>query len=245
MLPLHVQAHREGKLMLPKKARSIIRECLPPIVVRLIRSARSSGTKKFYPFEGDEQSAASYDRVFVKHDHWRRHYTESPYFPVWTVIADRISRSQVNSILDIGCGSGQVAQLLHDKGLKNYLGIDFSVERICQARLVCPEFRFVVADIFETDLLSHHDYDGVVCLEFLEHVERDLQLIQNLRPGTLFWASVPNFGGKAHVRYFNSIEEVVQRYADYFDDFRVDEQFADSKGKKFFILEGVKQSKCP
>jgi len=129
--------------------------------------------------------------------------------------------------------------LLHDKGIQKYLGIDFSTERIKQARIVCPEFDFVVANVFETDLLSNRDYEGVVCLEFLEHVERDVQLLERLRPGILFWGSVPNFGAKQHVRHFHKSIEVVQRYGDYFDDFRVDEHLANTRGTKYFLLEGI------
>lgn len=217
--------------MLTVKVKALIRECLPPILLRLIRSYR-------LPAKGQEQSSAYYDTSFLSHDHWRRHYTESPYFPMWTIIADRIARTQTSSILDIGCGPGQVAQLLRDKGIKRYLGIDFSTERVKQARKACPEFEFVVADVFETDLLSKQHYDGVVCLEFLEHVERDLQIIQSLHPGKLFWGSVPNFSGKAHVRHFHDREEIIQRYAEYFDNFRADEHIANTKGTKYFLLEG-------
>jgi trans-aconitate methyltransferase len=230
--------------MLKEKTKLLVRECLPPIMLRLVRSFRSLITKNSYPLKGEEQSAAFYDRSFLDHDHWHRHYTESRYFPMWAIIADRIVRSQVSSILDIGCGPGQVAQLLRDKGVQSYLGIDFSTERVMQARAVCPEFDFLAVDVFETDLLATHNYAGVVCLEFLEHVERDLQVIQNLHPGTLFWASVPNFGGKQHVRHFRSSEEVIQRYADYFDDFRTDEHIANNRGTKYFLLEGIVKSRA-
>jgi hypothetical protein len=99
-----------------------------------------------------------------------------------------------------------------------------------------------VANVFETDILSNHDYNGVVCLEFLEHIERDVQVLERLRPGTLFWGSVPNFGCKQHVRYFQNSIEVIERYGDYFNDFRVDEHLSDTKGTKYFLLEGITKS---
>lgn len=225
-----------------EKAKLLLRECLPPIILRLIRSFRLPITGKTHPCTGVEEDPAFYDKSFLDHAHWRLHYTESQYFPMWTIIAGRIYRSPVRSILDIGCGPGQVAQLLRDKGIKKYLGIDFSTERIKQARIVCPEFDFLAVDVFETDLLSNHDYDGVVCLEFLEHVERDLQVIEKLRPGVLFWGSVPNLQAKQHVRYFHNRKEVMQRYEDYFDDFRVDEHLSNSKGTKYFLIQGVTKS---
>jgi 2-polyprenyl-3-methyl-5-hydroxy-6-metoxy-1,4-benzoquinol methylase len=155
------------------------------------------------------------------------------------MIADRICHSKVSSILDIGCGPGQVAQLLRDKGVQKYLGIDFSSERIKHAKRICPEFDFVQTDVFKSDLLSNSHYDGVICLEFLEHVDRDVQVIEALRPGTRFWGSVPNFGAKQHVRYFHNCEEVIERYGNYFDDFKVDEHLANTLGAKFFVIEGI------
>ena len=183
-----------------------------------------------------------YDTSFRNHEHWRRHYTKSPFYPMWSVIADRICRSGVRSILDIGCGPGQVAQLLRDKGIEEYAGIDFSAERIKRARSVCSGFQFIEMDIFESAILSEHGYDAVLCLEFLEHVDRDLEVIERIRQGTQFWASVPSFGDKAHVRYFGDVEEVEDRYGAFFGEFRVDEHRVDDEGNKQFLLEGIRNS---
>ena len=208
---------------LRRKARSLIRECMPPAVLRMLCREREPGF---------------YDRSFLAGDHWRRHYTESHYYSQWSIIADRISHAQTLSVLDIGCGPGQFASLLRDQGLIQYLGIDFSPARIEQARKVCPEFDFVEANVFETNLLRTHKYDAAVCLEFLEHVERDLKVIRALRVGTRFYASVPDFGGPAHVRYFHSPDEVEKRYADDLDGLRVDVHQG-SREQQFFLLEGV------
>jgi 2-polyprenyl-3-methyl-5-hydroxy-6-metoxy-1,4-benzoquinol methylase len=84
------------------------------------------------------------------------------------------------------------------------------------------------------------DYDVVVTAEFLEHVKEDLTIIERIRPGTRVYASVPNFPHPAHVRYFNSKEEVSARYSSAFIDFRVDEFLYGSSGMSFFIFEGVR-----
>ncbi|NIV18191.1 MAG: methyltransferase domain-containing protein, partial [Woeseiaceae bacterium] len=93
----------------------------------------------------------------------RQHYTLSKYYPFWAVIADRAVRYGANSILDIGCGAGQFASLLYDKGLREYCGIDFSRKRIEHARLVCPDFTFVVKDALETKVYGTLLYDTVIC----------------------------------------------------------------------------------
>ena len=161
---------------------------MPPAVLRLLRSSSRLATTP-----GREQGPEFYERSIFAGDHWWRHYTESQYYPQCSIIADRIARARTVSVLDIGCGPGQFAALLRDQGLRQYLGIDFSPARIKQAKKVCPKFDFVETNVFETTLLRTHEYDAAVCLEFLEHVERDLEVIGSLHKGTRFYASVPGF----------------------------------------------------
>jgi SAM-dependent methyltransferase len=222
------------------KVASFARECVLPVVFRL-RRAVGARLGRAAPKQGAEQSADFYDRSFLDHDHWKRHYTESHYYPVWAVLADRILRAGSESVLDIGCGPGQVAALLRDKGISRYLGIDFSTERIKQARSVCPEFEFLAADIFACDVLTTRTYDCVVCTEFLEHVDRDLEVLDLLRPGTRCLATVPNFGALQHVRFFRDVREVTRRYSEKFVDLRVDDHLATARGTRFFIMDGIKR----
>ena len=91
--------------------------------------------------------------------------------------------------------------------------------------------------MFETDLLSA--YDTVVCLEFLEHVERDLEILGRIRGGTHFYGTVPNFPSGAHVRHFESAQEVYERYEKRFHELAVDTHLADTKGRLFFVMEGI------
>jgi SAM-dependent methyltransferase len=191
--------------------------------------------------DGSEQGPDWYDQSFDASEHWRSHYSESGYYFLWTVIADRILRAQADAVLDIGCGSGQLASLLRDKGIPRYLGLDFSPKRIAQARKVCPEFEFREVDVFATDILDTYDYDVVLSTEFLEHVERDLDVIAKVRSKKRFIGTVPNFPYVSHVRHFRDANEVSQRYQEYFTDFRVDTFLADPHVRKFFLVEGIKR----
>lgn len=192
--------------------------------------------------EGDgEKDARFYDTVAKYLDVYNQHYTESSYYFLWSVLADRMMGSQARSVLDIGCGTGQVALLLKDKGLERYHGFDFSRKRIEMARQTCPAFSFSHADAFQTDLFHTLDYDTVICLEFLEHVERDTDVLERIRPGSRFYGSVPNFPNIAHVRHFQTTGEVHTRYAPFFDDLRVDAFLRDTKGITFFLMEGTKK----
>lgn len=190
---------------------------------------------------GRERGPKWYDESFENNEHWRQHYTQSRYYPLWAVISDRITRSGAKSVLDVGCGSGQLASLLRDKGLSHYLGFDFSPSRIEWAKNICPEFDFLVADALETSLFHTHYYDAVVSTEFLEHVERDIEIIEKVSAGSLFYASVPNFPYKSHVRHFESTEQIHQRYSEYFERFRVDVFPTGKQGRVFYVLEGIKR----
>ena len=191
--------------------------------------------------EGYEQGPEWYDKSFEKNEHWREHYTQSRYYPLWTVISDRIMRAGTNSVLDVGCGPGQLASLLRDKGVPRYLGLDFSSKRVQRAKEVCPEFDFMVADAFETGIFHTHDYDTVVCAEFLEHVERDLELVEMIRTGTRFYATVPDFPFESHVRHFGDAQQAYDRYAKYFQGFTVDAFLFGNKGRTLYLIEGTKR----
>lgn len=188
-----------------------------------------------------EKDAKFYDTVVDHLDVYSKHYTEVFYYFLWAVLADRLVRDGVKNVLDVGCGTGQVAALLHDKGIESYHGLDFSQKRIEMARVACPEYQFSHADAFTTDLFETVDYDTVISLEFLEHVDHDTDALKRIRPGTRFYGTVPNFPNISHVRHFKSCEEVEARYAPFFDDFRVDSFLRDTKGIEFFLMQGIKR----
>ena len=192
---------------------------------------------------GRERSSEWYDAGYELTNSYSVHYAASPYYPLWCVLADRISMVPVKCIFDLGCGPGQLGAFLHDRGLKRYIGLDFSETCIRMAKAACPSFHFVCGDAFSSDLFKSLDYDVVISTEFLEHVERDLELLDRIRPGTLFYGSVPNFSHAGHVRYFGSKEEVKTRYISRFTDFRIDEFPFGGERMSLFLFQGVRAEK--
>jgi 2-polyprenyl-3-methyl-5-hydroxy-6-metoxy-1,4-benzoquinol methylase len=203
---------------------------LPPVLYKAGRAIwrRGQGKTSFDPKRG-ALGAEYYDETFEKGAYWQKHYTQSPYYANWLLIADRMKRAGVKTVLDLGCGPGQLASLLADWGIAEYTGVDFSQKRIEQARAICPQYKFVQADVFETDLLSASQYDGVVCTEFLEHVEQDVVLLEGARSGARIYITVPN------------ADEVAQRYAKLFSACTIDQLKGNRPGKLYFLLEGVRQ----
>jgi len=189
-----------------------------------------------------EHDSGYYDHSFRVSKHYRLHYTQSPYYPVWTVVLDRIKRASLLRVVDVGCGAGQFACLLRDHGIGDYTGIDFSPARVAYARKVCPEYRFLAEDVFASEILKTEEYDAVVALEFLEHVERDIDFIRLIRPGTTCIFSVPSFGGSTHVRHFESVAQVSQRYGNHLHAVSVDRILLDPLGATIFVLQGTQIS---
>ena len=200
---------------------------------------------------GDRSSAAAptrekgpefYQQSFQANPDRRKHYTESPYYPLWTVIVDRLRSAHARAVLEVGCGSGQLAWAIDDaKILTSYCGFDFTGAMVEQARRNCPHMRFEVSDACSTDLFETCHYDTVLATEFLEHVEDDLRVVRSIRNGARFIGTVPNFPYVSHVRHFSDATDVAARYRDMFSAFRVDAIPANDKGKTFFLIEGMRR----
>lgn len=145
---------------------------------------------------------------------YHKSYWQSFYYPSWQKAMSYLSAlEQDTSILEIGCGAGQFANMLFDNGFTNYIGFDYAAEGVALAKQNNPERakQFVVADAFQTGLMGK-EYGLVICFEVLEHVQNDLTLLQRIRPGTRVLLSVPNFNDPYHVRYFKNEDEVRERY---------------------------------
>lgn len=222
--------------------RAIVR-WMPPVLVDAIRKQRRRQIAIKKSEQGRERGSSYYDATFESNSSFKVHYTASRYFFIWSVIADRIAMGDATSVLDVGCGSGQLASLLSDRGVQSYRGVDFSQQRIAWAQASSPrqEFAFEEADVFESDLAT--PVDVVVCTEFLEHVERDLELFGRLAPATRFIGSVPNFSAPGHVRFFDDSSQVQERYSKALSGLRVDRLAADPEGRHvYFLLDGVTPS---
>ena len=83
-------------------------------------------------------------------------------------------------------------------------------------------------------------------MEVLEHIERDLEIVSQVRPGTRCLCTVPNFPYVSHVRHFTSKEEVVGRYGQYFEDFEVTAiKGTSGPGIWFFLMDGIRANPKP
>lgn len=161
--------------------------------------------------------AAVYNDLFEngpEDGQYQVHYSRNIDYIAWqSAIKYLMLLNRSVSILEIGCGPGQFANMLFDYGFSDYTGFDFSQAAVNMAKKVNPAHadRFFVQDAFQTDLLERQ-FDLVICFEVLEHLEADLEMLSRIRPGTKMLLSVPNTDNPTHVRFFPSSGAVRERY---------------------------------
>jgi 2-polyprenyl-3-methyl-5-hydroxy-6-metoxy-1,4-benzoquinol methylase len=162
---------------------------------------------RWYSGSGGGDFYAAYDRP----------YWDSHYYPLYVAVLDEVLRLGARRVLEVGCGSGSFGHMLLQRTSIDYHGFDFSAAAIEKARTRTgqPE-RFSVARAAEGSgpLV---DYDAVVCLEVLEHIENDLDVVKGWKHGCLCVCSVPNFDQPDHVRFFRHEDEVRGRYGSLID----------------------------
>lgn len=169
-----------------------------------------------------------YDNIYRESESYSGHFSGSPYFDLWKKVLPIIPKT-IN-IIEIGCGTGQFAQMLLEDRQQPYIGIDISPEAIKIARKR--------PGIFE--IQSCYDYrinqigSFVVALETLEHID-DLRFLNNIPLGVEILFTVPDFNDPAHVRYFKNITEIVFRYHQ-----KINFSYIE-KRERWFICKGVIQ----
>jgi len=140
-----------------------------------------------------DETKASYDRLAGEYA--RRLYDELAHKPLDRALLDAFAADLrgVGPVCEVGCGPGQVARYLHDRGV-DASGLDLAPAMVAEARLRNPGMAFVEGDLralpFDDGALA-----GVVAFYSLIHLERDAlvpalrELGRVLRPeGQLFVA---------------------------------------------------------
>lgn len=100
-----------------------------------------------------------------------------------------------DSLLDIGCGSGELLKLAENKNIKHLFGVD----GVKEALESCQGIQAVIKQVdLNNEKLPFPDdfFNGVTCLEVLEHLYAPQSIISEiyrvLQPGRWAVISVPN-----------------------------------------------------
>ena len=113
-------------------------------------------------------------------------------------LIELLAPQQGERILDLGCGTGDLAKKLDDLGV-NVVGVDHSNNMITEARKKYPHISFAVRDV--TELGYNAEFDAVFSNATLHWVKQPKQALewiyQCLKQGGRF---VTEFGGKGNVQ---------------------------------------------
>lgn len=154
-----------------------------------------------------ERKSEYYDEIYNSSEAYQGSHLESPYLAMWQFILTKIP-TDIN-IIELGCGTGQFAELLRENNFERYVGVDFSEKavEICIKRKLGYTFKIIDLNKFNWE----ETHGLFVCMETFEHL-KDFKLIDNIGLGKEIIFTVPDFNDASHVRYFHSVNEVVDRY---------------------------------
>lgn len=199
-----------------------------------------------------ELDASYYDNVYMTSTKYMSDPKDIPiYYVSWKFARDYIVENKIKLVIDIGCGPGHLAQVLSDLDIK-YVGIDFSSVAISQANERLKDittkkpFEFINMNAIGYDYTKHMiGYNKkdilITSFEFLEHVEKDLEVIASIPKGIMCCMSVPSYDSMGHVRYFENDTIVSRRYGKYLKFSKmVDNKFTSGKNTKIiYIMLGL------
>jgi 2-polyprenyl-3-methyl-5-hydroxy-6-metoxy-1,4-benzoquinol methylase len=155
---------------------------------------------------GHEEKTAEYYS-----DIYRRGYDTGGYRPLYRLVMQLLQRFPSPRILELGCGIGDLGRMIIEEGYP-YRGFDFSREAVDQCLRSCPKGNFRVGDVYNPEDYRPLEYNVLVALEVLEHVD-DLKVLENIPPGVRLIASVPDYYDVSHLRlYKDPKSDIVERF---------------------------------
>jgi 2-polyprenyl-3-methyl-5-hydroxy-6-metoxy-1,4-benzoquinol methylase len=135
---------------------------------------------------------------------------KSAYYPVWEKLLPMVTGSE--KIIELGCGPGQLANILIRAGKNYQRGFDFSKVAISMAKNLNPENSLLFDEANILELLNYPPDATYIICEVLEHMDKDLELLSKLPGGAKVIFSVPNYMSASHVRCFDSYKSIMERY---------------------------------
>lgn len=135
-------------------------------------------------------------------------------------LIELLAAKKDEKVLDLGCGTGDLAKKLHDIGV-DVIGVDQSENMVSEALKKYPAVQFSVGDA--TDLGYENEFDAVFSNATLHWIKQPKQVLncvyKSLKVGGRF---VAEFGGKGNVQIIT--KEIIHQWQEAGFDFN-DKQF--------------------
>ena len=136
----------------------------------------------------NEELQSSYDRVAAEYaEQFRDEMEKKPFdrkMLDWLIE----KAGTLGTICDMGCGPGQIARYLHDRGAE-VCGVDLSAAMVERARSLHPDIPFQQGDMLALTEIADNSYGGVAAFYSIVHIPRPMviqalrELKRVLRPG--------------------------------------------------------------
>jgi SAM-dependent methyltransferase len=180
---------------------------------------------------GEWKPASFYDDAYRTDPNLTADADVSTFGPLWREMARRVPMTA--SVIEIGCGAGQLASLVVDN-VASYNGVDSSAVAIDAARkrVNAKNALFSVADAGTLEIAwpilrllgpPGNSKPLIVACEVFEHLpgDQDTDLLLVFRRERVL-LSLPTRDSESHVRFFPTEESVRERYGAYIDGMTVE-----------------------
>ncbi len=135
-----------------------------------------------------EELLSSYDRVAENYaEQFRDEMDKKPFDrKMLDWLAEKVGGLGV--ICDMGCGPGQIARYLHNRGMK-VCGVDLSPEMVRQAQSLNPDISFQQGDMFALADIADNSYGGIAAFYAIVNIPRPsvVKALQELRKISASW----------------------------------------------------------
>ncbi len=174
-----------------------------------------------------EKDADYYDNVYTEK------YDAERYKNIYQTVLDWLHEAQCQSILEVGCGCGDLARLVTEENFE-YSGFDFSdmaLEQIKNKSIKTAE-KCHLGNAYDKENYSG-DYDTVIAIEVMEHLD-DLKVLNNIPFGKRVILSLPDYMAWSHLRTYKSEKEIRSRFEKFIDISRI-VSFTWAEDSRFFL----------
>ncbi len=159
---------------------------------------------------------------------------------LYKAIIREIKKSE--RILQIGCGSGNLARVMIYDNYKYVRGVDAaeSVIKAAQNSMATRHRSKFVFGYFDDAEMYNIEYDTVICTEVFEYSDCDIEVLASVKEGAKVIFTIPGYPNERFPRWFRSEREIKERYKELVEVKSVGDIVFNSDHCKLYIVNAVR-----